>query len=303
MNTPLFHAVVDAAGHPGEDTGGDALFPWWSFTKTVIAICALRLAQDGIVALHAPVPGRPFTLNQALTHMSGLGDYGRNPAYRAAVARGDAPWSRDRMLADCRAEVQACPPGTDWGYSNIGYMFAVEELEARSGEPLSHLMQRLVLAPLGLHRTRLAETQADFAQLHWPDGADYHPGWVYHRCLMGPVRDAAQLVHALARGHLLPDGALSGMLHAIPLGGALPGRPWTQIGYGIGVMAGTMGPAGRAFGHSGSGPFSSNAVYHFPDLPHPVSVAVFGPGPDESRSETMAQDLALRHGRVCEKPA
>ena len=35
------------------------------------------------------------------------------------------------------------------------------------------------------------------------------------------------------------------------------------------------GAAGRAIGHSGSGPFCVNAVYHFPDLPVPVTVAVF----------------------------
>jgi hypothetical protein len=36
-------------------------------------------------------------------------------------------------------------------------------------------------------------------------------------------------------------------------------------------MTGSMGDNGRAIGHSGGGPFSVNAVYHFPDRDIPVT--------------------------------
>lgn len=45
------------------DTSGlSAAVPWWSFTKTVLAIAALRLVEDGSLVLDGPIPGAAFTL-------------------------------------------------------------------------------------------------------------------------------------------------------------------------------------------------------------------------------------------------
>ena len=82
------------------------------------------------------------------------------------------------------------------------------------------------------------------------------------------------------------------MLSRRPLGEAIPGRPWTDCGYGLGLMTGSMGDIGRAIGHSGGGPFSVNAVYHFPDCDTPVTVACFTNGEDEGRAEFEAARLA-----------
>jgi hypothetical protein len=59
-------------------------------------------------------------------------------------------------------------------------------------------------------------------------------------------------------------------------------------------MSGTMDGLGRSLGHSGGGPFSVNAVYHFPDRPDPVTVACFTDGTDEGAAEFAARDIALR---------
>jgi D-alanyl-D-alanine carboxypeptidase len=58
-------------------------------------------------------------------------------------------------------------------------------------------------------------------------------------------------------------------------------------------MIGEMGQAGRAIGHSGGGPGCVNAVYHFPDLPRPVTVAAFTEGTDEGAAEFLAARTAL----------
>jgi CubicO group peptidase (beta-lactamase class C family) len=78
------------------DAAGDAsaLFPWWSFTKTALAVCALRLVAEGVLALDRPRPGKPFTLRQLLQHRAGVRNYGRLQRYHDAVARGDPPWPR-----------------------------------------------------------------------------------------------------------------------------------------------------------------------------------------------------------------
>ena len=82
------------------------------------------------------------------------------------------------------------------------------------------------------------------------------------------------------------------MLRPVPLGGPLDGRPWTECGYGLGMMIGRMGACGRVVGHSGGGPFSTNAVYHFPDRPCPVTVASFSEGTSEGQAEFAAATIA-----------
>ena len=62
--------------------------------------------------------------------------------------------------------------------------------------------------------------------------------------------------------------------------------------YGLGLMTGSMGGVGRAFGHSGGGPFCVNAVYHFPERAVPVTVACFTDGENEGRAEFQAARLA-----------
>jgi D-alanyl-D-alanine carboxypeptidase len=59
-------------------------------------------------------------------------------------------------------------------------------------------------------------------------------------------------------------------------------------------MSGRMGDSGRAIGHSGGGPGCVNAVYHFPDVAAPITVAVFTDGDDEGPAEFEAASVAIR---------
>ncbi|MGR3570912.1 serine hydrolase domain-containing protein [Brevirhabdus sp.] len=283
---------IDRAGRVRHVGPADARFPYWSFTKTVIAICALRLAERGALDLDAPLTGAAYSLRQLLGHTAGLPDYATLPDYHRAVAAGTPPWSRAEILDRALARGHLFAPGRGWAYSNIGYMLAREALEHAARKPLSAMVAEWIAGPLGLRSVLLACTPADFAALHWPQAAGYDPGWVYHGCLTGTAPDAARLLHALFQGDLLGRDALAQMRKATPLGGAIEGRPWTACGYGLGLMSGRMGRAGRAMGHSGAGPFCVNAVYHFPDAADPVTVACFTTGPDEGAAEHRAAALA-----------
>lgn len=288
------HAVrIDRTGLATVSGDPAAVFPWWSFTKTVIAACALRLAEDGRLDLDAPLPDRPYSTAHLLQHRAGVANYGGIRAYHAAVARGDPPWPRDRLLTAAGADRLLFAPGTGWAYSNIGYLFARERIETVSGRSLARLVHELVAAPLGLESVRLARGREDFGLVHWPAARRYDPGWVYPGCLTGTAADAVRLLDALMRGRLLRPESLRAMLARHPLGGANPGRPWTRTGYGLGLMSGEMGAAGTAVGHSGAGPFSVNAVYHFPDLPEPATIACFTDGTDEGVAEWGTARLAV----------
>lgn len=292
METRSFHAAWLADdGAEGVEGDAAALFPLWSFGKTVLAVCALRLVEAGCLTLDEPVAGRAYTLRQLLQHTAGVPNYGRLASYHQAVARGDPAWSRERLLAAVGPDRSLFPPGTGWAYSNIGYLYVRDLVEAAAGLPFDGIVRNLA-ASLDAPSIRLASGAEEFAQVLWPAARAYDPGWVYHGCLIGTAPDAARVLHALASGRVTGPALFDEMLDCSLDEEALEGRPWTRHGYGLGVMSGEMGAAGRAFGHTGGGPFCVNAVYHFPDVARPVTVAVFADGVDEGRVEFEAARIA-----------
>lgn len=75
--------------------------PCWSFSKTLVAICVLRLAEDGRLTLRAPLlPGHAFTLRQLLRHEAGPGCYGGRAVRRRRGPRLPRParCARGRLL-------------------------------------------------------------------------------------------------------------------------------------------------------------------------------------------------------------
>ncbi len=293
MNSqPIFHHWMTADGREGGNSPSGALFPYWSFTKTAISICALKLVEACYLRLDAVVPGQPFTLRQLLQHTSGLPDYEPLKSYRAAVAAQEEPWSRRKLLETAMAKGMLFHPDQGWSYSNIGYGHVRELIEETTGIPLGRVISNLVCEPLGLQSVRYWETPEQTASLIWDEADGYDPRWVFHGCLIGSVSDAALLLHALFQGQLLHGQFLDDMLSRHVIGGTISGRPWTECGYALGLMSGAVGEGGRAIGHSGGGPFSVNAVYHFPDAPAPITVACFTSGSDESVAELEAVKIA-----------
>ena len=121
----------------------------------------------------------------------------------------------------------------------------------------------------------------------------YHPGWVAHGLLIGPPAAAALLLDGLMTGDFLPAELLARMRDGTEVGGPWPDRPWRRAAYGLGLMTDRDGPAGRQFGHTGQGPDSTAAVYHFPDLATPRTIAVFATGKDQGAIERAAIEAAL----------
>jgi CubicO group peptidase (beta-lactamase class C family) len=284
-------AVVDAQGDP-EVGPSAAVVPWWSFTKTLIAFAAFRLAEQGRLALDQPLSSRPYTLRQLLQHTAGLGDYGALPEYHAAVARGGPPWSDDELFARVPPTRLLFPPGEGWAYSNVGYLLARRAVERACGGGLRQALGDLVLAPLGLRSSRLAETPDDMIGTAFEGGRRLHPGWAFHGYVVGPAVEAALALHRLLRGDLLAPASRAALLDRQPIGEPLDGRPWVATGYGLGLMMGTMQRPGmkqplEVVGHSAGGPGSVGAVYAAPDG---RAAAVFAAGADGG----AAEDEALR---------
>ncbi len=156
------YGAVEPGGAPAT-TG--TLFQAGSISKPVAAMVALRLVQDGVLALdqdvnarlkswHVPpsaaAGGEKVTLRRLLSHTAGLTVHGF-PGYEAggpvpglvAVLDGAPPANTPPVRVDVR-------PGTKWSYSGGGYTVMQQLVIDATGRPFPDVARDLVLEPLGM---------------------------------------------------------------------------------------------------------------------------------------------------------
>ena len=280
MDAPLVLTATVEGGRLTDFDRRSLPVPWWSLTKTAIAAAALALVGDGRLALDEPLDARPYTLRQLLQHTAGVPEYGALAAYHEAVSRRDAPWSVEELLRRVVADRLLFVPGRGWTYSNVGYLYVRRLIENEMGKRFDTALRRLVFEPLGVPEVTLAREPADLDGTAWGNQSRYHPGWVYHGLAVGTPAEAALFVDRLIAGQLLPAELLRAMLEVHPVGGPIVGRPWQSPGYGLGIMVDAASPRGRCMGHTGGGPGSVAASFHFADLRPTRTVAAFAPVED-----------------------
>jgi D-alanyl-D-alanine carboxypeptidase len=156
-----------------------------SVSKEFTAAAVLMLAQEKKLSLSDPV-GKWFpqlgaaskaTLRQILTHTAGIRDYWPQDYVPAEMLR---PTTTAAIIDEWARRPTDFAPGTDWQYSNTGYVLAGAIVEKVSGEPLLQFLQRRVFSPLGMSHV----TEDDSAPLSPGD-----PG-AYTRNGLGPVQPA-----------------------------------------------------------------------------------------------------------------
>ena len=272
-------------GQPRTPDRSELMAPWWSFTKTVLAATALSLVRDALVGLDEPILDQPFTLRQLLRHEAGLADYGELAEYHAAVANNESAWSASEMMQRLDGARLRYSPGTDWRYSNVGYLLIGRLIEQLTDLTLDDAVSQRVLIPLGLSNVRFAKTRADLHTAHLGGTLNYDPAWVYHGLLIGPISQAALFLDRLFSGDLLSPGLLLEMQAARTLGGPIPGRPWIAPGYGLGVMQGSIDGGLSLCGHTGCGPGSVIAVYRICNGDASACCAAFEAGASEGAVE------------------
>lgn len=147
----------------GRAASGQVSYRIGSITKTFTAAAVLGLVQGGVLALDAPVSryvtGTPFgevTLRALLAHRGGV--QREAPGDMWESMRGPDASALRRELP--RAE-PVDRPGARWHYSNLGYALLGLVVEEVTGESCPALIDRTLLAPLGLGATVWAR----------PDGA------------------------------------------------------------------------------------------------------------------------------------
>jgi CubicO group peptidase (beta-lactamase class C family) len=187
--------VVEAGGRVPVDTA--TRFQAASISKPVAAMAALRLVEQGQLALDADVNGAlrswripengftrsaPVTLRRLLSHNAGLTIHG----FRG-YSRGEAVPTIVQLLdgtqpANSAAVRADTIPGSIWRYSGGGSSVAQLLMEDVTGVPFPRLVRDLVLSPAGMRHSGYeqplpAYSEAVAAVGHRSDGRPVAGSW------------------------------------------------------------------------------------------------------------------------------
>lgn len=155
----LYTGTADAA--TGVPFTADTAVPLGSLTKPYTAALVLLLADDGDLDLDEPVAahlpelsGLPaVTVRHLLSHTGGLPT---GPDSDTASATNSSRY----LAALCTPDQALFPPGTDFSYSNAGYVAAGRLVETITGMSWHEAVRALLLDPLGTRPAFIGDTAA-----------------------------------------------------------------------------------------------------------------------------------------------
>jgi len=146
----------------------DTQFGIASGTKGLTALAVVSLIEDGSLELRTtarsvlgedlPLIGDDVTIEQLLSHRSGIGDYfdedamGQVTDYALPVPVHELA-TTEAFLAVLDRHPQAFPPGQRFAYNNGGYVVLALIAERASGMPFHELVRQRVCEPAGMADT------------------------------------------------------------------------------------------------------------------------------------------------------
>ncbi len=216
--------VVDDDGRPASS---QTLYRMASITKTMTAIAAMQLVDEGRLSLDAPIstvlPKTPkswstMTLRHLLSHTSGIRHYPR----RGPERRLNRYLSSDDTLAMISTRKLASAPGKGFLYTTYGYDVVGSMIERVEGRPFAEVIHERIFDPLGMSQTFFEPSQR--RDPRWPHGIRLSkrgvpvtstPIDLSSRYAGGGIRsnvdDMLNYAEALLAGHLVDDHAMRQM--------------------------------------------------------------------------------------------
>lgn len=260
----------------GSGVTPDSMFLLGSISKPICCLPLLRLIDQGKLGVEDRVTrylpefagaGREqVTVKHLLTHLSGLPD---QVADNLALRRRQAPLAEFVSHAS-RAPLQFAP-GSQYSYSSMGILLAVEVARRLTGRAIPELVQGEVFDRLGMRRSAQGLGRfavGDFVSMQTenaapeagggdPAAADWDWNSRYWRGLGAPWGGTHASAGDLGRWleeFLRPSGAvLSEQLLRDAVRNQNPaGLTPRGYGFGVGTAAGSPGCSEATFGHTGS---------------------------------------------------
>jgi CubicO group peptidase (beta-lactamase class C family) len=235
----------------------------------------------------APAAWHRITVRQLLTHTSGIKDYGEEIDFRK-------DYTEDELLGIMQKLPLEFEPGTQWSYSNSGYLVLGILTSKIAGKHWSDFQAERIFAPLGMKTTRVI-SERDLVKHRAAGyvlddkGEVKNQEWVspsLNRCADGAlyfsVNDLAAWERALvARSFLSPEHFAAWWTPVRLANG-------TTSGYGFGWSLGEQ-RGERLIEHGGSWQGFRTMIARYPD--QGVAVAVLA-NLDEAEPETMVHEIA-----------
>jgi D-alanyl-D-alanine carboxypeptidase len=283
----------------------DHAFRVGSITKTFVATVVLQLAAEGALGLDDTVEhwlpgmvpnGQTITLRQLLNHTSGIYNYTEDDAlFRSIVRNRLRVVTPVELVAVATKHNPLFDPGTDWSYSNTGYILLGLVIEKATATPLEQQLRQRIFEPLGLTRTSFPAAPTlprPFAHGYLPpangliptpggkpvDVTAWSPSWAWAAgALVSTAGDLARFYGALLGGELLRPEQLQEMKATVPI-------PDGSAGYGLGLVSEPLACA-RALGHTGGVPGYTSIAYSSEDGSR-QAIVLINTSPGSSRLAT-----------------
>ena len=269
-----------------------------SITKQFTAAAVMWLVEHGTLhlddALGTLLPQYPqwraVTVRQLLNHTSGIRSYTSSPAWRRTWRQDVAP---SRLLAFVAKDTFDFRPGTDWRYSNTGYVLLGMLIEHLTHTAYADYVASEFFTPLGLRTARYCPNRSTDAES--PRGYEFEAGrlseapyismshtWAAGALCMS-VPDYLRWQTALTSGGVVSTDSYRLMSTADTLANGV------STNYGFGLMPARLG--GHAVVHHGGDVhgFSAEALW-LPDDSLRVVVFTNTLG---SNPKFLADNLAL----------
>jgi CubicO group peptidase (beta-lactamase class C family) len=264
---------------------------------TAVAVLQLvqagKLSLDGTVGQYLPAyPNKDIakaTIRQLLTHSGGTGDIFGPEFDKQRLSLK----THDDYVRLYGARGPDFPPGTDYRYSNYGFLLLGDIIEHVTGRSYYDYVDAHVFAPAGMHDTgSLPEDVAVSGRAHaytmaagattWSDAAGTLP---YRGTAAGggysTAGDLLKFARALRSGKLLPPALLAEATRKQ--------TPW--YGYGFFVAEDEGVPA---YGHGGGAPGMNAELRIYPSLDE-VVVALGNLDPPEATRLVEYYQLRMPH--------
>ncbi len=255
-----------------------SLYQIGSNTKAFTAVAILQLEAKGKLSIDAPLgtylPQYPayakLTLRQLLSMTGGIATYDDTPAwYKMFASDPMAPESTDTLIRLVYPKFKSAP-GTEYSYSNTGYLLAQEVVAARSVSKSFDKEIARIIASVGLKNTFYASSfypgpiakrvvagyysQDDppFAKFVNKDMTPYTVSWAQGAgSIVSTPEDLTVWARALYEGTtLLPEKQRGELKSLISLKTAKPIEAVSAedpAGFGLGVAQRFSAPWGGAF--------------------------------------------------------
>jgi CubicO group peptidase (beta-lactamase class C family) len=137
----------------------ETIFQSGSIGKQFTATAVMLLVEEGKIGLGDPLskylPDGPdwwkeVTIRELLSHTAGFTDYPKDFDLRK-------DYTEEELIKVVEAIPPAYPPGTNWKYSNLGYVTLGVLIHKVSGQYFGDFLQERVFTPLGMSTTRIID--------------------------------------------------------------------------------------------------------------------------------------------------